>query len=482
MQIYNTLTRQKERFKPLRDPEVKFYQCGPTPYNFAHIGNFRTYILEDVIARTLSFLWYRVNRTMNITDIDDKTIRDSIKEGIDLWEFTRKYTQVFLEDFEKLWAELPQNIKPISEIIPEMQRMIQTLLNRGYAYIGEDGSIYYSIEKFKNYGALAHLDTSGMKTSVRIDNDEYDKESLADFALWKAWKTEDGENFWEGEFEINGEKQILKWRPGWHIECSACAMKYFGPQIDIHMGGEDNIFPHHQNEIAQTEACTWKQFSKYWLHVAHLLVDGKKMSKSAGNFYTLRDLEQKFPEEKRLYRAIRLAFINGKYREQINFSFDKIEQNLSTLKNIDEICKRLVRYEPEYSGVRKEFREQMQVFIADFIAALEDDFSFPEALAVVFEFGKFVSSELAENLLSSDEVLSCVDMYMSFDSVLWILDRNIFEMQEEEIPEDIIKMAQDRDQAKSEKNYALADTLRAQILAAGFIVKDTKDGTVVERE
>ena len=499
MKVYNTLTRQKEDFKPLRFPEVKMYQCGPTPYNFAHIWNFRTYILEDVIARTLNFLGYQVTQTMNITDIDDKTIRDSMKEGMNLLDFTKKYSDIFLEDFQKLWAILPQNIKPISEIIPEMIRMIQTMLNKGYAYLADDGSIYYSIAKFQNYGKLANLDFSGMRTSVRIDNDEYEKEVAADFALWKAWKENDGENAWEAEFEIYnpltplsggkisspdkgnwGVKIVIKWRPGWHIECSACAMKYYGPQIDIHMGGEDNIFPHHQNEIAQTEACTGKVFSRYWLHVAHLLVDGKKMSKSAWNFYTLRDLEEKFPGERRLYRAIRLSFINGKYRDQIDFSFSKLEQNVKTLENIDELCKKLSRYETELSWVRREFRDYLQEIMTRHIEALEDDFSFPESFAVFFEFLKYVREELASEALSEQERQSCIDMLLSFHQVYGILDLTLFE-EEEEIPAEIIALAHERQEAKDAKNFSHADEIRDELTKLGYVVRDTKEGSVVER-
>ncbi|MDA9129377.1 cysteine--tRNA ligase [Candidatus Gracilibacteria bacterium] len=482
MQIYNTLTRKKEVFKPLRHPEVKLYYCGPTVYNNAHIGNLKTSVIEDAVTRSLSFLGYQVKTTMNITDIEDKIIRDSYKAGESLEDFTKKYTDVFLNDLEKLRVIPADNIKKVTELIPEMIRMIQTLLNRGYAYLAE-GSIYYSVKKFKKYGQLVNLDMKGMKESVRIDNDEYDKDVAADFVLWKAWKDEDGENFWEEEFTINNEKVIVKGRPGWHIECSACAMKYFGTQIDIHMGGEDLIFPHHQNEIAQTEACTGKEFSKYWIHSGHVMVDGKKMSKSLGNFYTLRDLEEKYSQEKNLYRAVRLGFMNGKYRDQIDFSFGKLEQNIKTIGNIDSACKKLVRYMPEYSGVRPDFRESMQDFMSRYIEALEDDFSFPEAFGVFFEFQKFVSSEINRGNLTSDEQQSCVDMYLSFNEVLDILDISVFEGEEnQEIPEGILEKANARDAAKADKNYELSDQIRDEIIAAGYTVSDTADGTVVEKQ
>ena len=481
MKIFNTLTRKKENFKPLRYPEVKLYQCGPTVYNHAHIWNLKTSVVEDVVARTLKFLGYKVTVTMNITDVDDKTIRDSVAAGETLEAFTKKYTEIFLEDLEKLRIELPDNIRPVTELIPEMVRMIQTMLNRGFAYLADDGSVYYSIAKFKNYGKLAHLDMSGMQESVRVDNDEYDKDAAADFVLWKAWKKEDGDNFWEETFTIDGKETVLKGRPGWHIECSACAMKYFGTQIDIHMGGEDLIFPHHQNEIAQTEACTGKEFSKYWIHSGHLMVDGKKMSKSLGNFYTLRDIEEKYPNEPRLHKAVRMWFINGRYREQIDFSFSKLEQNINALKNIDETCKRLAKYEAEYSGVRPEFRDYMQDIMGRYIEALEDDFSFPEAFAVFFEFNKYVSSEIAQWEMTLDEQNSCVDMYLSFNEVFNLIDEEIFEVEEIDIPEEVLEKARARDIAKSDKNYELSDSLRDEIQAMWYKVIDTKEGTVVEK-
>lgn len=340
LHLYNTLNREKERFKPLRQDEVKVYFCGPTPYNYAHIGNLRAYLFEDIVIRTLKFLGYRVKTVMNVTDIDDKTIRDSQKSGKTLKEFTEFYTTEFLKDLDRLGIQRADTIAPISTLIDEMRVMIQGLLDQDFAYIADDGSVYYRVEKFKNYGKLANLDTKGMISSVRINNDEYDKDQIADFALWKAYNSEaDGENFWEIEvFEKNGNEKIskiLKGRPGWHIECSACNYKFFGEQIDIHMGGIDNLFPHHQNEVAQTEAFTGKQFSKYWLHGGHLLVDNKKMSKSAGNFYTLRDIIEKWSEkfdEKIVCRAMRLMNLQNRYRENFNFTNDRLESAINTIK------------------------------------------------------------------------------------------------------------------------------------------------------
>lgn len=485
MQIYNTLTREKERFKPLRFPEVKLYQCGPTVYNSAHIWNLKTSVFEDIVARTLEFLGYKVTVTMNLTDIDDKTIRDSQKSWEPLKDFTEKYKKIFLSDIEKLGCQKPHYITAISTVIPEMIRMIQTLINKWFAYIAHDGSVYYSIEKFENYGKLAHLDISGMKTSVRINNDEYAKDQAADFALWKAWDESDGENSWEAEFTLWGETRTIKWRPGWHIECSACAMKHFGPQIDIHMGGEDLIFPHHQNEIAQTEACTGKTFSKYWIHSAHLLVWGKKMSKSLGNFYTLRDIEEKYSQEilesRVLYRALRLSFFAGKYREQIDFSFEKLEQNIKAIQNIDKELRKLYLYESEYEGVRNEFREYMQDIMARYIEALEDDFAMSEALAVFYEFQKYMATEIASQELSDSEQRSALDMYRSFNQVFQILDFEALAWLDEDIPEEIIALATERQEAKDDKNYQRADEIRDELAQLWYAIKDTKEGSVVER-
>ena len=271
LKLYNTLSREVENFRPLRQENVKVYYCGPTPYNYAHIGNLRAYLFEDFVVRSLRYLGWRVDTVMNVTDIDDKTIRDSQKQGVPLKELTEKFTGLFLEDLAKLRIVPADKIVPISTLVDDMVAMIQKLLDRGYAYVSEDGSVYYSISKFKKYGELAHLDVSGMISNVRIDNDEYEKDSVADFALWKAYDAaSDGENKWIAKLTVEGKEVELPGRPGWHIECSACNMKHHGPQIDIHMGGIDNLFPHHQNEVAQTEACTGKTFSKYWMHGGHL--------------------------------------------------------------------------------------------------------------------------------------------------------------------------------------------------------------------
>ena len=486
MQIYNTLTREREEFKSLKDNAVKIYYCGPTVYNFAHIGNLKTYTGNDIIVRAMKFLWYPVQTTMNITDIDDKTIRDSLATWEDLKSFTQKYTKEFFSDLEKLNIIPADNIEPISNVIPEMVRMINTMLKRGFAYLSTDGSIYFKIKKINKYWKLANLDLGSLKESVRIDNDEYDKDSASDFALWKAYSEEkDWENFWEEEFEIDWKSQKVKWRPGWHIECSACAMKHFGPQIDIHMWGVDLIFPHHQNELAQTEACTRKTFSKYWVHHWHLMVDGKKMSKSLWNFYTLRDLEEKFKDIPKniLYSAIRLNFINCKYREWVDLSFEKLKTNITTISKIDETLKTVSRNIEitEEKWVSREFREDMQWVMQEFITSLEDDFNIPEALALFYSFGKYVNSWIVEKKFSREELESILDMYEQLDQVLAIIDFSVLEEKEENIPEEITDLFKKRQEAKKSKDFGTADKIRDELLEKWYKIIDAREGSRVER-
>ncbi len=496
LQIYNTLTREKERFKPLRQEIVKLYFCGPTVYNYAHIGNLRAYISADLVIKTMKFLGYKVSVLMNITDIDDKTIRESQKAWENLKDFTEKFTKIFLEDIEKIWITKADKIVPISTLIDEMVYMTNILLKKWYAYIWEDGSVYYDISKFNDYGKLAHLDFKWMKKSVRIDNDEYEKEDASDFVLWKAWKKEDGENYWEKEFVV--DKTItIKGRPGWHIECSACNLTHFWPEIDIHMWWVDLIFPHHQNEIAQSEAVTWKKFSKYWIHSWHLMVDGKKMSKSLGNFYTLRDIEKKYEwkvSNSDLYRSFRLSFINWKYKDNIDFSFKKLEQNFNSIERIDETIKKLYLArksivsekditiqksgELKVKWVRRDFRDSMQVFVTDYIEKLEDDFDFVEALAIFYNFITFVNKELKN--ISLEEYNAILDMFKTFNEVLGIID--FTDNTNEIIPDDVQKKLEDRNQAKKDKDFALADKIRNEIDTLGYKIVDDKSGSRVERE
>jgi cysteinyl-tRNA synthetase len=538
LHLYNSLSRTLERFKPLRQEEVKVYACGITPYNYAHVGNIRAYLFEDFVIRTLRFLGYKVKAVMNVTDIDDKTIRDSQKSEKTLKEFTEFYTDAFFADLEKLHIEKPDIIAPISTLIPDMGTMIAWLLDKWYAYLADDGSVYYSVSKFKKYWQLAHLDMSGMISSVRIDNDEYDKDQVADFALWKAYdETSDGPNWWEievtvptpppekGELEGVTQKGIpnsetppnlplsreewnketikLKGRPGWHIECSACNMHYFGPQIDIHMGGIDNLFPHHQNEVAQTEAYTGKQFATYWMHGGHLLVDNKKMAKSAGNFYTLRDIVEKMAgtDEALIYRGFRLMALQNQYRDNFNFTFERLGAAINTIKWLDEMMKRLGRYRDlllrdvvelseedreltakwriKFHDITREFRENQQAFMQEFIEKLEDDFDTLSAMQLIYEYQTYINTGIDDELFTAGECQSLIGLMQSWDAVVAIFDFSLLES--ESLPADISRLAEARVLAKSLKDWAEADRIRDELVSLGYKMIDEKDGWRMER-
>ena len=486
MKIFNTKSREKEEFKALKGDKIKIYYCGPTVYNYAHIWNLKTFVFEDIVVRTFRFLWEKVETTMNITDVDDKTIRDSINAWESLKNFTEKYTKIFFEDLEKLNVEKADNIIPVTEVIPEMVRLINTMLRRKKAYISDDGSIYFKVSSFERYGQLSGLKLEDLKNWVRIDNDEYTKDNFWDFVLWKAYKTEDWENFWEEEFELWDKKVKIKWRPGWHIECSACNMKAFWPQIDIHMWGEDLIFPHHENEIAQTESCTRKEFAKYWLHSGHIMVDGKKMSKSLWNFYTLEDLEKKFKSEDKsvLYRAIRLSFIWWKYRDSINFSLDLVEKNITTINKIDETIKNINLAinsgEKKVMWISKEFSVSMQEYMQEFVRVLEDDFNTPEALALFFSLNKFTNTNIRDELLSLEEIKSLLDLYKTFNEVLAIIDFDNIDS-DIIISDEILEKLGSRNDAKLEKNFELADSLRDELLEDWYKIVDTREWSRLEK-
>lgn len=483
MQLTNTLTRKKENFKPRKEEKVKVYYCGPTPYNYAHIGNLRTYLFNDVAVRTLRFLGYKVVTAMNITDIDDKTIKRSQEIWVSLKEFTTKYTDIFFEDLEKLKIQKADSWSPISELIPEMVQIINWLLKKWYAYIGDDWSVYYSISKFIKYGEFAHLDFKWMKTSVRINNDEYEKEQAADFALWKAYDEKDWPNKWEAKFVVDWVEKIIWWRPGWHIECSACNLKFLGEQIDLHMWAIDLIFPHHQNEIAQTEAFTWKEFSKYWIHAWHVLVDNIKMSKSLWNFYTLHDLEESTNNEisnEKLYRSFRLMNLQSKYSESFNFTYVKLNQAVETLKSFDEVFKRIKNYKKQEWKVRKDVSENLQFFVQNYIASLEDDFSTVEALVSVFDLVKYVNSWIDKDIFNSSEIEGFIGVFKTFNEVLNIFDFELLETSEE-IPQNIIDLFNLRNKAKLEKWFKLADELRDEILELWYKIVDDKNWSRVEK-
>lgn len=456
LQFFNTLTRRKEDFVPL-DPagkKVGLYTCGPTVYNFAHIGNFRTYVFEDLLRRYLEYKGFEVAHVMNITDVEDKIIEAVNKEKLPLTELTARYTRTFFEDRDAL------NIKPAHQYpqatrhLAEMFDLIKALVAKGIAYRSDDGSIYYSIEKFPSYGQLAHIRVDELQAGARVKHDEYEKETVADFALWKAWDEDDGDVKWDSPWGPG--------RPGWHIECSAMSMKYLGEQIDIHCGGVDNIFPHHQNEIAQSEPYTGKPFVKYWIHSAHLQVEGRKMSKSAGNFYTLRDLINKGWTG----REVRYALICAHYREQLNFTFDGLQAARSALQRMDEFLLKL----QEIAGAATD--GVPKALISEFDAALDDDLNISEALGVVFEFIR----ETNKRTLSAGEASGIMAAWKALDEVLG------FGMpMKTDVPGEVRQLVEERQAARQAKNFKRSDEIRDQLAKQGWVVEDTPKGPRAKR-
>ncbi len=451
MQFYNTLTRTKEKFVPLNPPAVTFYSCGPTVYNYPHIGNYRAYIFADTLKRVLSYGGYNVKHIMNLTDIDDKTIRDSQKEGKTLKEFTEFYTEEFYKDVKVLNILPPAKFTKATDYISEMVDIVKKLLEKGLAYKSDDGSVYFDIKKFKNYGKLSGLVLEEQKenASGRIKTDEYDKENAEDFALWKSWDEKDGDVFWETE--------LGKGRPGWHIECSAMSMSNLGEQIDLHTGGVDNIFPHHENEIAQSEGATGKQFVKYWMHNEWVLVDQKKMAKSFNNFYTLKDLIDK--EINPL--AYRFWLLMAKYSTRVNFVWEALEGAETALKRLQGLYLGLGKdtgiVHPEYQKKFKEF--------------VEDDLDTPRAITLLWDVLK------DENISNADKKATILD----FDKVLGLGFENLKEAKEISVPEEVLKLLKERELARADKDFKKSDELRAEINKLGYEIKDTGEGQKVSK-
>ncbi len=460
IKFFNTLTRKKEAFKPLEDEKVKMYTCGPTVYDYAHIGNFRAFLFEDLLKRWLVHRGFKVNHVMNLTDIDDKTIKGSQKQQIPLRQFTDFYVKAFFEDIKALNI-VPANVYPrATDLIPEMVALIKTLMDKGYAYRGEDGSIYYAICKFPDYGKLSKIKSGELKTGARVSQDEYAKEEAQDFALWKAWTPEDGDVFWETE--------LGKGRPGWHIECSAMSMKYLGETFDIHCGGVDNMFPHHENEIAQSEAATGKKFVDYWLHNEHLLVEGKKMAKRLGNFFTLRDLLVKGYDP----IAIRYLLMSTHYRQQFNFTFEGLESSRGAVERLRNFVRRLhdVELGKDSKGKVAVLTEKLQ---ACFGGSMDDDLDIGTALASLFDFVREINNLLDANMISKTEASQVGGLMMLIDEVLGVIGRVEVE---EALPADIDMLVQKREQARKAKNWKEADEIRAQLKALGIVLEDTTQG------
>jgi len=460
--FYNTLTRKKETFRPLEPGVVKLYTCGPTVYNFAHIGNFRAYIFEDLLRRYLKFKGYRVIQVMNITDVDDKIIRAANQLGKSIQEFTAPYRQAFFEDLDALGIERAEYYPEATRHIPEMIKLIQILLDRGIAYQTEDGSVYFKVAEFPNYGRLANLNIAAMQRGVRIQNDEYEKEEIRDFALWKGWKPEDGQVFWE--------TALGKGRPGWHIECSAMSMQYLGDHFDLHTGGVDNIFPHHENEIAQSEAATGEKFVNYWLHCEHLMVEGDKMSKSAGNFYRLRELLERGIDA----ATIRYVLLTTHYRQKLNFTFEKVDAAAKAITRLRDFKKSL-------SGDFKDGQPQLQEitakYLAEFESALDDDLNISGAVAAVFSLMHEVNTYRQQQEISQQDAESVLHFLNKVDSILNVLTEPETALSDEEK-----QLIANREQARQERRWADADRIRDELLNRGVILEDTSQGTVWKRK
>lgn len=468
LKLYNTLTRTKETLVPLNGKYVSMYTCGPTVYNYAHIGNFRTYVFEDLLRRTIQFFGMPIKQVMNLTDVDDKTIKGALNQKVTLDEFTKPYKDAFFEDLKTLNLQPAEHYPAATEYIDEMILMIEELLKKGIAYEGGDGSIYYAINKFEKYGCLSHLHLDDLQAgaSDRVAADEYEKDNVADFVLWKKYDEErDGQIYWKSPFGLG--------RPGWHLECSAMAMKILGETIDIHVGGIDNMFPHHENEIAQSEACSSKQFVKIWMHSEHLVVDGKKMSKSLGNFFTLRDLLKKGFNGSQ----IRYLLLQTHYKTQLNFTFAGLDASKESLQRLNGFIQRLLEITNTES--HNKHRPILEKTLTAFKQALSDDLNISVALAAIFEMVREINSLCDANQLSQIEASEVISLMKQFDSILGVLS---FEKQVEEASPEMYALLERRNLARKEKNWALADSLRDELIHHGYAIEDTAHGVRLKRK
>ena len=456
MQVYNSLTRRNEELKPLAGNEIRLYTCGPTVYNFAHIGNFRAYTFEDVLRRVVQFNGMKIRQVMNLTDVDDKTIRNANAKGVPLGDYTKTYKEAFFADLKRLNVQSAEVYPAATDHIPEMIALVQKLIDKGVAYQSEDGSVYFNVRKFPGYGKLAHIDFDHQRTGARCAADEYDKENVGDFALWKAWEESDGPVGWDSPWG--------RGRPGWHIECSAMSMKYLGETFDLHTGGIDNLFPHHENEIAQAEAATGREFVKTWMHCAHLRVNGEKMSKSLGNFLTLRDLVGQGWSG----REIRYVLINAHYRQGLNFAFSALEDARKALSRIDASVERLEKA-ASAGGGEVPFAAKC---LADFKAAVNDDLNLPKAFAALFDLVR--ESNGAMDRGDAAAAPAALAAFRRMDEVLGVIFFG--KAEKAEIPAEIRALLDARAVARQARNWAESDRLREVIAAAGWTVKDSRDG------
>ena len=464
LRFYNTLTQRVEEFTPLEGNTVRMYTCGPTVWNYAHIGNLRTFTFQDILRRWLRARGYRLDHVMNLTDVDDRIIQQAVAAGKPLGEYTEVFAQAFLEDAAALRLERPERLVRATEHITEMVGLIRRLVEKGCTYLSE-GSIYFRIAAFPEYGKLSHTDFSGIRAGARVDTDKYDKENARDFVLWKARK--EGEPFWDTDLGPG--------RPGWHIECSAMAMRYLGETLDIHAGGVDLTFPHHENEIAQSEAATGRPFARFWLHSEHLMVDAQTMSKSLGNFFTLRDLLAQGHQPE----AIRYLLASVPYRKQLNFTFDALKSAATAIERLRNYKLRLETESfPESRSEKWEQRANQAV--RKFGESLDDDLNTAVALAAVFEYVRETNTAMDAGEFGRGNVAGAADVLRQSDAV--------FDVLKPSAREDRISDAQveariaERNRARKARDFALADRIRAELTERGIVLEDTKDGVRWKRK
>ncbi len=486
LRLYNTMSSKVEEFHPLRDKEVRMYACGPTVYDYGHIGNFRTFIAVDLLQRFLRQSGYKVRYVMNITDVDDKIIRNAARDGVSVQQYTAKYEKAFLEDSALIGIEEPMLVRA-TEHIAQMADFVAKLVEKDIAYRTDDGSYYFRIAKFPRYGKLSKKDFSGMLDGARVDVDEYDKDSARDFALWKAPKP--GEASWD--------TSIGPGRPGWHLECSVMSMQELGETFDLHAGGEDLIFPHHENEIAQSESLTGKMFARFWFHARFLLVEGEKMSKSLGNFFTLRDLVLMGHKPS----SIRYLLTSVPYRNQLNFTFDGLKQAAVSVERLRNFRQRLIAgnfpsgFNPEMQTLAGETIDRMR-------AALDDDLNTAQAQAAIFEMVRSANSALDSGQINKDDAAPLLAVLEKFDEIFAVIkdddgpkmkqvfDWALAEGREKDVSAelreavqsgqltdaDIEKKIAEMEAARRGRNFKVSDALRAELTAAGIVIENTKDG------
>lgn len=470
----NTLGRRTEPLETGEPAKVRIYTCGPTVYGHAHIGNLRTFLFEDILRRSLKYLGYEVTQVMNLTDIDDKTIAGAAEKGVTLDEYTQPFIDSFFEDLATLHVEPAEEYPKATEHIPEMIALVERLVEKGYAYESE-GSIFFRIADDDDYGKLSGFDLEQVRQGERVASDEYDKEDARDFVLWKGAKP--GEPAWDSPWGPG--------RPGWHLECSAMSMKYLGESFDIHCGGVDNIFPHHENEIAQSESATEKPFARHWIHSEHLIVDGEKMSKSLGNFYTLKDLLEKGAKP----RALRYLFLSVHYRKKLNFTFDALEDATAALKRVDQMRFALDHAaeqddaaSPGSVGAPSPKSSAAETLRTQFATALADDLNLSKALAALFDFVRAVNKTIESGALQEGDKSRVRDALADVDQVLGVLDPadwpDSAEGDEPALSDaDVEALIQERNEARAAQNFARADEIRDQFAEAGIVLEDTPGGT-----